>query len=91
VAISGCLGEKPYWPSGRQIILSIKTEMKADREAKRGQGRCGAPVGNLRSWDDALTTEVANISYLSTFPYGSWLPLINSVHAIIILLNKFSI
>jgi len=34
VAVSGRLGEKPYWPSGRQIILSIKTEMKADREAK---------------------------------------------------------
>ena len=45
MAVSGRLGEKPYWPCGRQIILSIKTEMKADREAKRGQGRCGAPLG----------------------------------------------
>ena len=90
MAVSGRLGEKPYWPSGRQIILSIKTEMKADREAKRGQGRCGAPVGNLGSWD-ALTTEVANISYLPTFAYASWLPLINSVHAISILLTEFSI
>ena len=90
MAVSDRLGEKPYWPSGRQIILSIKIEMKADREAKRGQGRCGATVGNLGSWD-ALTTEVANISYLPTFPYASWLPLINSVHAISILLTKFSI
>jgi len=46
VAVSGRLGEKPYWPSGRQIILSIKTEMKADREAKtEDRGGVVRPLG----------------------------------------------
>ena len=91
MAVSGRLGEKPYWPSGRQIILSIKTEMKADREVKTEDR--GGVVRPLGTWGVGmpLTTEVANISYLPTFAYASWLPLINSVHAINILLNKFSI
>ena len=88
MAVSGRLGEKPYWPCGRQIILSIKTEMKADREANREDGGgVVAPIGNL----GVGMPQRPKLQTLATFPNASWLPLINSVHAISVLLTKFSI